>query len=330
MSSYKDAGVDIQAGDETVKRIKGYAKSTFNRNVLTDIGMFGGLYELDLKKFRQPVLVSSVDGVGTKLKVAAEMKIYDTIGQDLVNHCVNDIAVCGAEPLFFLDYYAVGKLNPETAEQVIKGFAVACKENNCALIGGETAEMPGVYSNEDFDIAGTIVGIVEKEKIIDGRNIERGDLLIGFPSSGLHTNGFSLARKVIQSKFDLHQKIGNLKSEIGVELLAVHKSYLNLIKNLKENFSVKGLSHITGGGLVGNTMRIIREPLQLAINWDAWTVPEIFKVIQIAGNISDEEMRKVFNVGIGLVAIFSKNEIDSLQKFLTERNETHFLIGEVV
>lgn len=330
MSSYKDAGVDIQAGDETVKRIKGYAKSTFNRNVLTDIGMFGGLYELDLKKFRQPVLVSSVDGVGTKLKVAAGMKIYDTIGQDLVNHCVNDIAVCGAEPLFFLDYYAVGKLNPETAEQVIKGFAVACKENNCALIGGETAEMPGVYSNEDFDIAGTIVGIVEKEKIIDGRNIERGDLLIGFPSSGLHTNGFSLARKVIQSKFDLHQKIGNLKSEIGVELLAVHKSYLNLIKNLKENFSVKGLSHITGGGLVGNTMRIIKEPLQLAINWDAWTVPEIFKVIQIAGNISDEEMRKVFNVGIGLVAIFSKNEIDSLQKFLTERNETHFLIGEVV
>lgn len=330
MSSYKDAGVDIQAGDETVKRIKGYAKSTFNRNVLTDIGMFGGLYELDLKKFRQPVLVSSVDGVGTKLKVAAGMKIYDTIGQDLVNHCVNDIAVCGAEPLFFLDYYAVGKLNPETAEQVIKGFAVACKENNCALIGGETAEMPGVYSNEDFDIAGTIVGIVEKEKIIDDRNIERGDLLIGFPSSGLHTNGFSLARKVIQSKFDLHQKIGNLKSEIGVELLAVHKSYLNLIKNLKENFSVKGLSHITGGGLVGNTMRIIKEPLQLAINWDAWTVPEIFKVIQIAGNISDEEMRKVFNVGIGLVAIFSKNEIDSVQKFLTERNETHFLIGEVV
>lgn len=330
MISYKDAGVDIQAGDETVKRIKGFAKSTFNKNVLTEIGMFGGMYELDLKKFEQPVLVSSVDGVGTKLKVAVEMKKYDTIGQDLVNHCVNDIAVCGAEPLFFLDYYAVGKLIPEIAEAVIKGFATACRENNCALIGGETAEMPGVYQNEDFDLSGTIVGIVEKKKVIDGSKIVKGDLLIGFPSTGLHTNGYSLARKVLQSKYNLNETVNGLNQPLGNELLSVHRSYLRLIKDLKTNFNIKGFSHITGGGLVSNTMRIIREPLQLSINWDAWAVPKIFQLIQATGNIPDEEMRKVFNMGVGLAAIISANDLEQIEKFLNDKNETYYMIGEVV
>lgn len=330
MISYKDAGVDIKAGDETVKRIKEFAKSTFNKNVLTEIGMFGGMYELDLKKYEHPVLVSSVDGVGTKLKVAVEMKKFDTIGQDLVNHCVNDIAVCGAEPLFFLDYYAVGKLIPEIAEAVIKGFATACRENNCALIGGETAEMPGVYQNDDFDVSGTIVGIVDKKKIIDGSKIVKGDLLVGFPSAGLHTNGYSLARKVLQLKYDLNDTAEGLNQSLGNELLSVHRSYLSLIKDLKNNLTVKGLSHITGGGLVSNTMRIVRKPLQLKINWDAWTVPEIFKLIQATGNISEEEMRDVFNLGIGLAAIISANDLEQVEKFLTEKNETYFLIGEVV
>lgn len=330
MISYKDAGVDIQAGDETVKRIKGFAKSTFNKNVLTEIGMFGGMYELDLKKFEQPVLVSSVDGVGTKLKVAVEMKKYDTIGQDLVNHCVNDIAVSGAEPLFFLDYYAVGKLIPEIAEAVIKGFATACRENNCALIGGETAEMPGVYQNEDFDLSGTIVGIVEKKKVIDGSKIVKGDLLIGFPSTGLHTNGYSLARKVLQSKYNLNETVNGLNKPLGNELLSVHRSYLRLIKDLKTNFSIKGLSHITGGGLISNTMRIVREPLQLSINWDAWAVPKIFQLIQATGNIPDEEMRKAFNMGVGLAAIISANDLEQIEKSLNDKNETYYMIGEVV
>lgn len=330
MNSYKEAGVDIQAGEETVKRIKGYAKSTFSKNVLTDIGMFGGFYELDIKKYKQPVLVSSVDGVGTKLKIAVETKIYDTIGQDLVNHCVNDIAVCGAEPIFFLDYYAVGKLDPEIAEQVIKGFSIACKQNGCALIGGETAEMPGVYQEEDFDIAGTIVGVVEKNKIIDGGKIERGDLLFGFPSNGLHTNGYSLARKVLQSRFNFNDEIDGFHNTLGTELLAVHKSYLELIKKLKNNFEVGGFSHITGGGLISNTMRIIREPLQLNINWDSWETPKIFQLIQTTGNISAEEMRKVFNMGIGLVAIFSNKQVEAVKEFLDASKEKYFVIGSVV
>ena len=328
--TYKSAGVDIEAGEKTVDKIKGYAKSTFTKSVLADIGMFGAFYEPDFSGYQNPVLVSSVDGVGTKLKIAIEMDKHDTIGQDLVNHCVNDIAVCGAKPLFFLDYYATGKLNPYNAAEVIKGFAIACKENNCSLVGGETAEMPGLYKGEDYDVSGTIVGVVDKLKIIDGKRIKKGDLLIGFPSTGLHTNGYSLARKVLLEKFKVTDHIKELNNRIGDELLKIHKSYLNLIEALKNSVDVKGLSHITGGGIVGNTSRIIPNGLNLQIHWDAWEMPPIFRLIQDTGNISNEEMHKVFNCGIGLIAVISKE--DKSQVFQTAKNinEYPLLIGEVI
>ena len=328
--TYKSAGVDIEAGEKTVDKIKGYAKSTFTKSVLADIGMFGAFYEPDFSGYQNPVLVSSVDGVGTKLKIAIEMDKHDTIGQDLVNHCVNDIAVCGAKPLFFLDYYATGKLNPYNAAEVIKGFAIACKENNCSLVGGETAEMPGLYKGEDYDVSGTIVGVVDKLKIIDGKRIKKGDLLIGFPSTGLHTNGYSLARKVLLEKFKVTDHINELNNTIGNELLKVHKSYLKLIEALKNSVDIKGLSHITGGGIVGNTSRIIPNGLNLQIHWDAWEMPPIFRLIQDTGNISNEEMHKVFNCGIGLIAVIS--EEDKSQVFQTAKNinEHPLLIGEVI
>ncbi|HEX9251913.1 MAG TPA: phosphoribosylformylglycinamidine cyclo-ligase [Ignavibacteriaceae bacterium] len=328
--TYKSAGVDIEAGERTVDKIKGYAKSTFNKSVLADIGMFGAFYEPDFSGYKNPVLVSSVDGVGTKLKIAIEMDKHDTIGQDLVNHCVNDIAVCGAKPLFFLDYYATGKLNPDKAADVIKGFSIACKENECALIGGETAEMPGLYDENDYDVSGTIVGVVDKSKIIDGKRIQKGDLLIGFPSNGLHTNGYSLARKVLLEKFNVNDQLDEINNVLGDELLKIHKSYLKLITALKNSVDVKGLSHITGGGIIGNTSRIIPKGLNLLIHWGAWELPAIFKLIQNTGDISSEEMHKVFNCGIGLIAVISKE--DKLQAFQIahDAHEHPLLIGEVI
>lgn len=328
--TYKSAGVDILAGDKTIEKIKRFAKSTFNKNVLSDIGLFGGFYELDLTGYKNPVLVSSVDGVGTKLKIAIEMDKHDTIGQDLVNHCVNDIAVCGAEPLFFLDYYATGKLNPDKAARVIEGFSIACKENGCALIGGETAEMPGFYSGEDFDISGTIVGIVDKSKIINGSSIQKGDLLIGITSNGLHTNGYSLARKVLLEKYKLNQHFDELGHTLGEELLRVHKSYLKIIRSLKENVDVKGFSHITGGGIIGNTKRIIPEGLSLHIHWGNWEMPPIFKLIMHTGNVNVEEMRNVFNLGIGLVVIVSPKQERLAFQVIHEMKEHALLIGEVI
>jgi len=328
--TYKSAGVDIEAGEKTVDKIKGYAKSTFNKSVLADIGMFGAFYEPDFYGYKNPVLVSSVDGVGTKLKIAVDMDKYDTIGQDLVNHCVNDIAVCGAKPLFFLDYYATGKLDSSKAADVVKGFSIACKENDCALIGGETAEMPGLYQADDFDVSGTIVGVVDKSKIIDGKRIEKGDLLIGFPSNGLHTNGYSLARKVLLEKYSVNDFIPELDNTLGDELLKVHKSYLPLIYKLKNSVDVKGLSHITGGGIVGNTSRIIPKGLNLLIHWRAWELPAIFKLIQQTGNISIDEMHKVFNCGIGLVLVISAEELKNLRTLLSGLKEEFYLIGEVV
>lgn len=328
--TYKAAGVDIEAGEKTVDKIKGFAKSTFNKSVLADIGMFGAFYEPDFSGYKNPVLVSSVDGVGTKLKIAIEMNKHDTIGQDLVNHCVNDIAVCGAKPLFFLDYYATGKLNPDKASDVIKGFSIACKENDCALIGGETAEMPGLYKSEDFDISGTIVGVVDKSKIIDGKRIQKGDLLIGFPSNGLHTNGYSLARKILLERFSVKDFIPELNNHLGDELLTIHKSYLKMISVLKNSVDVKGLSHITGGGIIGNTSRILPEGLSLRIDWSNWEMPVIFKLIQQTGKISDEEMHKVFNCGVGLIAVVSKeDEMKTIQSAI-DINEHPLLIGEVV
>lgn len=329
-NTYKSAGVDLEAGDETVRRIKVYAKSTFNKNVLSDIGLFGGFFKLDLKKFKQPVLVSSVDGVGTKLKVAFGMNVHNTVGQDLVNHCVNDIAVCGAEPLFFLDYLAFGKLNPDVAENIIRGFSAACRQNGCALIGGETAEMPGLYSENEYDMSGTIVGIVDKSKIINGKKIKKGDVLIGFTSNGLHTNGYSLARKILFSKYNLNDKPAGFAETIGEELLRVHRSYMSLIKILKSKINVKGFSHITGGGIIGNTKRILPEGLKLNIDWNAWELPAIFRLIQETGNVVDEEMRSVFNLGVGLIAVISKKDTEKILKITEAVKEKAFVIGEVI
>ena len=329
-NTYKSAGVDIEAGDQTVKKIKKFAKSTFNKSVLSDIGLFGAFYQLDIARYKNPVLVSSVDGVGTKLKVAFMMNKHDTVGQDLVNHCVNDIAVCGAKPLFFLDYLAFGKLVPEKASRIIEGFAVACKQNECALIGGETAEMPGLYDENEYDISGTIVGIVEKEKIINGKKIIKGDLLFGFPSNGLHTNGYSLARKILLEKFRLNKKFDELKDTLGDELLKIHKSYLKLITALSSNMKIKGFSHITGGGIIGNTKRILPEGLSLKIDWSGWEVPFIFNLIKKTGQVSDKEMRAAFNLGIGLIAVVSKDDKEKVEKLSGELNEDFFLVGEVI
>jgi len=322
---YKTSGVNIQAGDETVSRIKDYAKSTFNKNVLTGIGHFGAFYEFDKNEFENPVLVSSVDGVGTKLKVAFMMDKHDTVGQDLVNHCINDIAVCGAKPLYFMDYLAFGKLFPDKAEQIIKGFSIACKENNVALIGGETAEMPGLYSEDEYDISGTIVGVVEKEEIIDGSKVKKGNILLGFKSTGLHTNGYSLARKVLFEKYDVNEKVDNLELTIGEELLRIHKSYLSLITKIKSK--VNAFSHITGGGIIGNTKRVVPDKLSIKINWSAWKIPPIFELIAKTGEVPEDEMREVFNLGIGLVAIVSQDNVNEVLNICKSIQETPIEMG---
>lgn len=328
-NSYKNAGVDIQAGEDTVDSIKDVVKSTFNKNVITGLGHFGAFYQLDLKNYEEPVLVSSVDGVGTKLKVAIDSKINTSVGQDLVNHCVNDIAVCGAKPLYFMDYMAFGKLDPNVASDIVKGFATACKQNEVALIGGETAEMPGLYQEKDYDLSGTIVGIVDKSKIIDGSKIQKGDILVGFKSNGLHTNGYSLARNVLLNKYELNENIESLNSDLKSELLKVHKSYLKLIQSLISNINVKAFSHITGGGIIGNTKRVIPTGNELKIDWNSWEVPPIFELIQNTGNITDNEMRKVFNMGIGLIAVISKNDLDRLNEVTSIIGEEAKIIGEI-
>jgi phosphoribosylformylglycinamidine cyclo-ligase len=332
MATYRDSGVDIGAGEELVRRIKKPVRSTFDRNVLADIGMFGAFYKADFKGIKKPVLVSSVDGVGTKLKIAIAMNRYDTIGQDLVNHCVNDILVCGAKPLFFLDYYATGELFPEIAEQVILGFVKGCRENECALIGGETAEMPGLYGAEDYDIAGTIVGVVGESKILSSKNVKRGDILIGLPSTGLHTNGYSLARRVLLEKYSLEIYFDELGCMLGDSLLAVHRSYRNTIYPiLQQSFSraIHGLSHITGGGIEGNTMRVIPKNLRLKIDWSGWKRPPLFNLIQKAGNVPEDDMRRTFNLGVGLILIVDCKSVDSVVSALMKKREEPFILGEV-
>ena len=328
--SYKSAGVNIEAGEETVERIKSLAKSTFNKNVLTGIGQFGAFYEADFGDIKNPVLVSSVDGVGTKLKIAFAMDKHDTVGQDLVNHCVNDIAVGGAKPLFFMDYLAFGKLVPEKAEQIIKGFSISCRENEVSLIGGETAEMPGMYAENEYDMSGTIVGVVDKDKIIDGKNIKKGDLLVGFKSTGLHTNGYSLARKVLFTKYSVNDKLENFELPLGDELLRVHKSYLKLITELKNNTDIKAFSHITGGGIVGNTKRVLPQGIGLNVDWNSWEIPSIFQLIKKTGNVADEEMRAAFNLGIGLIAVIDKKDYENVAKTSKLLGEESIIIGKTV
>lgn len=328
--TYKDSGVDIQAGEDLVNSIKDVVKETHNANVVSNIGGFGALFSADFKDYKKPVLVSSVDGVGTKLIVAFKTGTYHTVGQDLVNHCVNDIAVCGATPLFFLDYFSTGKLEQHIGFDVIKGFAKACKENGVALIGGETAEMPDIYKKGEFDLAGTIVGVVDRDQLITGEHIRQGDLLIGFKSSGLHTNGYSLARNVLFSKYDVDDTPEELNTTVGKELLKVHKSYLPLISRLRQLDGINGFSHITGGGIEGNTKRILPEDLQLSVNWSSWERPPIFSLIQTVGNVPEEDMRSSFNLGIGLIAVVSKKALPALEEYCMELGEEWTEIGEIV
>ncbi len=331
MATYKDAGVDIDAGEEAVRRIKGHVRGTFTPGVLTDIGAFGGFFALNATQYRDPVLVSSMDGVGTKLKVAQRVDRHDTVGEDLVNHCVNDIAVCGARPLFFLDYFAAGVLRPDVLEAVVKGFAKACRENGCALIGGETAEMPDLYARGEYDLAGTIVGVVERDGIVDGSAIEAGDVLLGLPSTGLHTNGYSLARKVLFDRFvagDTPELLGG--ETVAEALLRVHKSYLDAIQALIAEDLAHGFAHVTGGGLVGNTSRIVPDGLALDVRWDAWRRPGLFQLIQEVGEVPEDDMRRTFNLGVGLVVVVPEASVERALTVLGALGEPAFEVGRVV
>ncbi|WP_054683940.1 phosphoribosylformylglycinamidine cyclo-ligase [Rhodothermus marinus] len=331
MTTYRDAGVDIDAGDELVRRIKPIVRETFIPGVLTDIGAFGAFFEPDFSAYRRPVLVSSVDGVGTKLKVAFLMNRHDTVGQDLVNHCVNDIAVCGARPLFFLDYLATGRLKPDVAEQIIRGFATACRENGCALIGGETAEMPDFYAADEYDLAGMIVGVVDRDAILDGSRVQAGDVLIGLPSTGLHTNGYSLARKVLLSRFSVHDRPPELEgASVGEALLAVHRSYLKPIRALIEADCVHALVHVTGGGIPGNTARVVPEGLRFEVDYDTWERPAIFRLIQELGEVPEDDMRRTFNLGIGLIAIVPGDRKAEAMRTLEALGERPIEIGRIV
>ena len=329
---YKDAGVDIAAGEEAVDRIKEQVRSTFTPSVLTDLGKFGGFFAPDLTGYREPVLVSSIDGVGTKLKVAFLVGKHDTIGEDLVNHCVNDILAGGAKPLFFLDYIGTGKLSPDVMEDIISGMARGCCQVECSLVGGEMAEMPGFYRTGEYDVAGCIVGLVEKDRIIDGRSIQKGDILVGLHSDGLHTNGYSLARKVLleEAGFNVSSYLEDLGHTVGEELLRVHRCYFRLVYTLLERFEIKGMSHVTGGGIVGNTKRILPNGRSLQIDWKSWGSQPIFDIIQKSGHVTDEEMQKTFNLGIGFVLVTEKMNADPVIQELKARGENSVVIGKVV
>jgi phosphoribosylformylglycinamidine cyclo-ligase len=330
---YRQSGVDIDAGNETVRRIKSLARATFTPGVLSEIGSFGGLFQLDTAACETPVLVSSADGVGTKLKVAFMTGRHDTIGADLVNHCVNDILVQGARPLFFLDYLATGRLSPDVAEQVVAGISRACRENGCALIGGETAEMPGFYADGEYDVAGFIVGLVDRSRLVDGLTIMPGDVLIGLPSSGLHTNGYSLARRVF---FDVcgwtpSALLPELGQSLGDALLATHRSYLRPLLPLVDARLVKGMAHITGGGITENLPRVLPDGTAAVIDRRAWQVPAIFQLLRDRGRIPDNEMFRAFNMGIGLILACAPQDADRAMKLLAVAGESSaVVVGRIV
>jgi phosphoribosylformylglycinamidine cyclo-ligase len=330
--SYADAGVDITSGDRSKQRIKMLARKTFNRQVLSEIGGFGGLFALDLEKFPNPVLVSSTDGVGTKLKVAFDLGIHHTVGQDLVNHCVNDIAVQGATPLFFLDYLATGKLEDMVVEKVVQGISEACRANGCALIGGETAQMPGFYAEGEYDLAGTIIGAVNRDRIITGEHIQIGDVLVGLPSNGLHTNGYSLARKLLfeVAKYGPEQYVNELKDKTGAALMRTHRSYLSVIKKLTGAEVVSGMAHITGGGITENLPRILPKGMGAMVDLASWQVPPLFEHLQHLGSVEQDEMLRTFNMGIGLIAVVPAEKIKKTKAILNRANERHCIIGRVV
>ncbi|MFQ5751618.1 MAG: phosphoribosylformylglycinamidine cyclo-ligase [bacterium] len=330
--TYKNAGVNRALGDKIKDSIEGIVQNSYSEQVLKGIGLFSGFYVLDLQHYKQPVLVASIDGVGTKVKIAQMMGVHSTIGEDLVNHCVNDIMVCGAEPLFFLDYIAADKLEGKMVREIISGISNACKCAGCALIGGETAEMPEVYTKNNFDIAGSIVGVVEKDAIIDGSKIEAGDVLIGIASNGLHTNGFSLVRKIFFGikNYKITHYFEDLQSSLGEELLKIHRSYRVLIQKVRNLESLHGIAHITGGGIIGNTSRLLKKDLSVHINWSVWEKPPIFNRIQTEGNISNLEMQQVFNLGIGLVLIVKKESVDHIFVICESTGEKAYLIGSII
>ncbi len=326
---YRDAGVDIDEAGRAVSLIRKHARTTFHDRVLTDIGSFGGGFEL--RGWKRPVLVSSADGVGTKLKVAFLANRHDTIGEDLVNHCVNDIAVQGATPLFFLDYFAVGKLDANIASQVISGAARGCRNNGCALIGGETAEMPGLYAPGEYDLAGFIVGAAEKRNMLTGSTIRAGDVLLGLASNGLHTNGYSLARKLLfdVAGYSIGQFLPECNATVGDELLRVHRSYLKPIRALAEAKLLKGAAHITGGGITGNLPRVLPAELAAEIDVSAWQAPPIFELLRHIGAIPDDDWRRTFNLGIGMILAVGPRNAARAEALLTELGETHYRIGSV-
>ena len=330
---YKTSGVDIDAGNETVRRIKQLAKSTFTPGVLSEIGSFGGLFKLDTSAWTEPVLVSSADGVGTKLKVAFMTNQHNTIGVDLVNHCVNDILVQGAVPLFFLDYLATGKLLPDVAEQIVHGLARACQDNGCALLGGETAEMPGFYHDGEYDVAGFIVGAVDRARLIDGKSITAGDVLIGLPSNGLHTNGYSLARKIVfeELKLKVDTHVPDLGETVGQALLRPHRSYLPVIKPLLSKGQIKGMAHITGGGITDNLPRVLPPGTAARVNRTSWRVPAIFRWLGESGRVPEYDLRRALNMGIGIVLVVGKNDVDAVHQDLLNAGEANSLvIGEII
>jgi phosphoribosylformylglycinamidine cyclo-ligase len=342
--AYAAAGVDIDLGNKVKATLPQLLASTHRKEVLGKVGGFGGLFALDVKKYREPVLVSSVDGVGTKLKIAFAMDKHDTIGADLVNHCVNDIAVLGAEPLFFLDYLGTGRLEPHVFTEIIKGFARACAENHCALIGGETAQMPGFYQTGEYDLSGTIVGVVEKSKMLNGqKTIRRGDVVIGVESSGLHTNGYSLGRKIFfeQLGYKPKDKVPGLKKSIGEELLKEHISYGPLVQKLLKRFNsqpstfnhqlpVRAFAHITGGGFVDNIPRVLPKNCDVVIRKGSWNMLPIFKIIEMKSGVPEDELYQVFNMGIGMVAIVSAEKANDVLKFIRAQKHRAWIIGEVV
>lgn len=319
--TYRKAGVDIDEGDRFVRLISPLVKKTFRPEVMTDIGSFGALFKMDMTKYREPVLVSGTDGVGTKLKIAFMMDKHDTVGIDLVAMCVNDILTLGAEPLFFLDYFATGKLKPEKASEVVRGIAEGCRESGCALIGGETAEMPGFYEEDEYDLAGFAVGAVDKGGIVDGSGIGEGDALIGIASSGLHSNGYSLARKVLfeMARYSPDTYIPELSSTVGEALLKPTRIYVKAYEALRDRIRVKGMAHITGGGIPGNVPRILREGLTAVIRESSWTVPPVFELIRERGNVPGGDMEKTFNMGIGYVMVVPESECASALSLLKER-----------
>ncbi|HEX5110172.1 MAG TPA: phosphoribosylformylglycinamidine cyclo-ligase [Vicinamibacterales bacterium] len=330
---YKASGVDIDAGNEAVRRIRGLARSTFTPNVLSDIGSFGGLFRFDAARFRDPVLVSSADGVGTKLKVAFLADRHETVGEDLVNHCVNDILVQGAEPLFFLDYLGTGRLSPRVAEEVVSGMARACRDNSCALLGGETAEMPGFYADGEYDIAGFIVGVADRSRLIDGHSVEAGDVLVGVPSSGLHTNGYSLARRIVFEHLGLtvDSQVPQLGCSVGEALLAPHRSYLSVVHPLLDTGRIKAMAHVTGGGITENLPRVLPGGTAAVVDTDAWEVPSLFRWLQQAGDVPSADMRRTFNMGIGLILVTAREHADSVIQTLSARGGTGArVIGQIV